>query len=116
MNLPDKYPEILVEMIEIMMPLLLLQTSVEQAEHLAYTIAEAFRKELGGMPIYLSKGQEFELSQRDLALWNDYTGRNIHELVKKYNVSAQWVYSVVKRARALDLKTRQGDLFGNDEG
>ncbi|EFG6140868.1 DNA-binding protein, partial [Escherichia coli] len=39
---------------------------------------------------------------------------NHHELARKFGVSLQWVYSVVKRVRKEELDRMQGRLFDED--
>ncbi|HDS6857734.1 TPA: DNA-binding protein, partial [Enterobacter asburiae] len=39
---------------------------------------------------------------------------NHHELARKFGVSLQWVYSVVKRVRKEELDRMQGKLFDGD--
>ncbi|EIS0892410.1 DNA-binding protein, partial [Salmonella enterica] len=44
----------------------------------------------------------------------EFDGRNHHELARKFGVSLQWVYSVVKRVRKEELDRMQGKLFDGD--
>ncbi|EDJ7116989.1 DNA-binding protein, partial [Escherichia coli] len=44
----------------------------------------------------------------------EFNGRNHHELARKFGVSLQWVYSVVKRVRKEELDRMQGKLFADE--
>ena len=41
----------------------------------------------------------------------DFTGANHSELARKYGVSLQWIYKIVKTVRQEELARRQGDMF-----
>lgn len=73
------------------------------AHALAHNIAQAW----GGLNVYFPKRDSVALNARDQAIWDEFNGDNHSELAKKYNVSVQWVYKVVKRKRAADIQSRQ---------
>ncbi|MBE8614120.1 DNA-binding protein, partial [Morganella morganii] len=54
------------------------------------------------------------VSQRDREIFNEFDGRNHHELARKFGVSLQWIYSVVKRVRKEELDRMQGKLFDGE--
>ncbi|MCN2537284.1 DNA-binding protein, partial [Escherichia coli] len=59
-------------------------------------------------------GMVWKVSQRDREIFREFNGRNHHELARKFGVSLQWVYSVVKRVRKEELDRMQGRLFDED--
>jgi len=83
----------------------------ETARTIAHIVAETLRKSWGGMQIYICKGHEYELSHRDLEIWAEFTGRNHHDLCRKYDMSLQRLYRIIAVQRQQALKERQGDLF-----
>lgn len=83
----------------------------ETARTIAHIVAETLRKNWGGMQIYICKGHEYELSQRDLNILNEFTGRNHHALCRKYNMSLQRLYAIIKVQHKKRLRENQGDLF-----
>ncbi|HEL5982467.1 TPA: DNA-binding protein, partial [Escherichia coli] len=48
-------------------------------------------------------------------IFREFNGRNHHELARKFGVSLQWVYSVVKRVRKEEISRLQGQLFEDDD-
>ncbi|MEH5865258.1 Mor transcription activator family protein, partial [Escherichia coli] len=57
----------------------------------------------------------WKVSQRDREIFREFNGRNHHELARKFGVSLQWVYSVVKRVRKEEISRLQGQLFEDDD-
>jgi Mor family transcriptional regulator len=70
--------------------------------------------ELGPDLVYIPKGLEFEVTEKHKAIYKDFDGRNMHEVVAKHKVSPQWVYSICARIRKAELADRQGKLPGFD--
>ena len=74
----------------------------------------------GGQNVYFPMGMVWKVSQRDREIFLEFDGRNHHELARKFGVSLQWIYSVVKRVRKEELDRMQGKLFEegapDDEG
>lgn len=68
--------------------------------------------ELGPDLVYIPRGLEFEVTKKHRAIYEDFNGRNMHEVVAKHKVSPQWVYSICARIRKADLADRQGTLPG----
>ncbi|KDT42068.1 mor transcription activator family protein [Escherichia coli 3-105-05_S4_C2] len=68
----------------------------------------------GGQNVYFPMGMVWKVSQRDREIFREFNGRNHHELARKFGVSLQWVYSVVKRVRKEELDRMQGKLFADE--
>ncbi|MCZ6928699.1 transcriptional regulator [Serratia marcescens] len=71
----------------------------------------AISKQIGGMQIYLPRGQVLECLVRDMKIWRDFDGRNIHDLVERYHVTYKTVYKAIKRMRKLEHRKNQPSLF-----
>ncbi|WP_330166238.1 Mor transcription activator family protein, partial [Escherichia coli] len=69
----------------------------------------------GGQNVYFPMGMVWKVSQRDREIFREFNGRNHHELARKFGVSLQWVYSVVKRVRKEEISRLQGQLFEDDD-
>ncbi|MEN1655852.1 Mor transcription activator family protein, partial [Pseudomonas aeruginosa] len=65
--------------------------------------------------VYFPMGMVWKVSQRDREIFREFNGRNHHELARKFGVSLQWVYSVVKRVRKEEISRLQGQLFEDDD-
>jgi len=109
----DNYPEILQDLRDQVLDVLKSKNmDTSAATEAAFEVAEKIRKNWGGMPIYICKGQDFELSQRDMQIWADFDGRNHHALCRKYDISIQRLYKIIKVQRQKALRDSQRDLFG----
>lgn len=107
MQLPEKYPEILADIVRLLADRLR-QHLPDAAEVLALDLAEDLRRKFGGGLIYLPKGHDYERHHRNLALWREFNGRNHRELARRYGVTVATVYDVVaaervRRQASLDL-------------
>ena len=61
----------------------------ERAEHVGNEIANRMAAHWGGQLIYFPIGTAIKLSARDLAIWNDFTGKNHSDLARKYGTLHQ---------------------------
>jgi len=106
------YPEILQDLRDD-----ITQTMAEQgidsalATQIAHSAVERTRKNWGGMLIYICKGKEYELNQRDQEIWAQFTGNNHHTLCQRFGISLQRLYRIIAIQRQQDLKARQRDMF-----
>lgn len=74
-------------------------------------LVTAISRHIGGMQVYFPKGQVLEYLVRDMAIWRDFTGNNIPELVERYHVTYKTVYKAIKRMRRLEHRKHQMPLF-----
>ncbi|EEQ6524719.1 DNA-binding protein [Escherichia coli] len=81
------------------------------AEQIAVAVANHMMQAWGGQTIYLPKGMVFMTSARDYKIWQECDGRNYRELAKKYNLTLQWIYKVVKKIQRSESARRQLPLF-----
>ncbi|HEU4601560.1 MAG TPA: Mor transcription activator family protein [Steroidobacteraceae bacterium] len=86
-------------------------SSEQDAARIAYEAAETVRRTIGGHQIYLPKGKRYELSQRDLQIWNDFNGRNIHMLARKHDLTVKQIYAIIAKVRLQQSKRVQPDFF-----
>ncbi|MPW30477.1 hypothetical protein F9L16_15935 [Agarivorans sp. B2Z047] len=77
----------------------------------ALAIVRKFAQNFGGESLYLPKASALENHFRNFAVWNDYTGNNIHLLCRKYKLSEPALYRIIANMRELEKKRRQPDLF-----
>ncbi|ALS60703.1 Mor transcription activator family protein [Pandoraea norimbergensis] len=83
----------------------------ELAVQVAREIADRMAAHWGGQNIYFPMGLSYKLSQRDRQIYDDFNGANHSELARKYGVSLQWIYKIVKTVRQEEMARRQGDMF-----
>ncbi|MGL9773664.1 MAG: Mor transcription activator family protein [Sodalis sp. (in: enterobacteria)] len=102
-----------------------LELLVELAEHTAQTVrqiidvdpavASQMMTVWGGQNVYFLMGLIWKVSQRDREIFADFNNYNHHALARKYKVSLQWIYSVVKRVKKEELARIQGSLFEDED-
>lgn len=72
----------------------------------------AITRHIGGMQIYVPRGQRLEFLVRDMQIWRDYCNRaSIDNLVTRYHVTYKTVYKAIRRMRRLEHKKYQPSLF-----
>ncbi|MCN1890813.1 DNA-binding protein [Escherichia coli] len=84
------------------------------ADQIGQAVANRMMQVWGGQNVYFPMGMVWKVSQRDREIFREFNGRNHHELARKFGVSLQWVYSVVKRVRKEELDRMQGKLFADE--
>lgn len=85
--------------------------SDEAANALGTDVAMRMVEQWGGQQLYMPKGIRIEASRLHQQIYEDWKGRNHRELARKYGISLQFVYRVIKVMRKADLNRRQGDMF-----
>lgn len=73
--------------------------------------AEFLRGHWGGQNVYMPKGTLYELSERDLEIWDRWNGRNVLELCREYDISRQRLYQIIAAAREREVAKRQLSLL-----
>ena len=75
---------------------------------IAHKLKSHFRKHWGGQNIYFTKSKD--LSKRDQAIYEEYDGRNKVELLRKYDMSEQTFYKIIKKVRSEYVAKQQISL------
>ena len=85
----------------------------EKAEQLGREIAERMAGHWGGQNIYFPMGLSMKLSKRDQQIYDEFMKGNPRhdDLARKYGVSIQWIYRILKIKKAEDIAARQHNLF-----
>ncbi|BFU65363.1 Mor transcription activator family protein [Rodentibacter abscessus] len=83
------------------------------AQQIAIEVANHIAQCWGGEVIYIPRNLVLLLSERDRKIFNEFNGSNQRELARKYNVSMQWVYHIIKKITKEEIARRQYDMFGN---
>lgn len=80
----------------------------EQADAIADACTDSVAKEWGGLSVYIGKGTHMNISRRDLAIYQECTGKNHQELAHKYGVTKVWVYAILRRVKQ-QLEAQAGE-------
>ncbi|MDP3714945.1 MAG: Mor transcription activator family protein [Burkholderiales bacterium] len=106
------YPELLADLASRAEQLLRAEgLGEEQAKTIAFKLSESVRQHWGGQLIYVPMGTDFEITQRDVAMWEKFDGRNHEALAREFGMSLQHVYRVVKKMGRIARARDQRDLF-----
>jgi Mor family transcriptional regulator len=74
------------------------------------TLARRMCQHWGGLILYFPKGDYFLRRERDLKIFNEFTGSNVPELAQKYDTSVQHIYRIIEWMRADEMARRQPEL------
>ncbi|EMW2841666.1 DNA-binding protein, partial [Yersinia enterocolitica] len=92
----------------------IIEIDIAVADQIGEAVANRMMQVWGGQNVYFPMGMVWKVSQRDREIFLEFDGRNHHELARKFGVSLQWVYSVVKRVKREELDRMQGKLFDGE--
>lgn len=108
---PEGYHELLAEMLTTLaVELHDAGLDTTSANDIAWRTTEVFRDRWGGQNIYIGQGLSFESLQRYKQIWDKFTGDNVAELARHFDLSEQAVYKAIRIMREQDRQARQGML------
>lgn len=111
-ELTNRWPTLLVEVIDVMQAELQRQQFAEtQAKLTASKLVGVMAHYFGGKSFYLPAGDKIKEALRDVQIYQEFTGNNVRELIKKYRLSESTIYAILRTQRALQRKRHQMDLF-----
>ncbi|MDF2415850.1 Mor transcription activator family protein [Aeromonas sp. 1HA1] len=112
-ELTAKWPKALAELVDVLAcELARGGMAQEQARAQARKLALVQAHYMGGRAYYIPTGEHLKAALRDRAIWDEFNGRNIDQLARKYGLSVPQTYAVVAEQRLLTRKRIQGELFG----
>ena len=82
-----------------------------KAREVSKKVARFITSNWGGQLIYIPKNLLGQISERDLQIYRDFDGRNHAALSRKYNLTVQQVYRIVKEVGSRERAKNQADLF-----
>ena len=88
-----------------------LQIDPELAHTIGVQVAGYITSNWGGQLIYIPKNHSGQLSSRDLEIYAAFNGRNHTLLAKKYDLTVQHIYRIVKEVGEREYAKRQNPLF-----
>ncbi|MCB1950154.1 Mor transcription activator family protein [Nitrosomonas sp.] len=83
----------------------------DTAEHVGHEVALRVAQRLAKQLVYIPSAENFLKHGRDEEIWRDFSGGNHNELARKYGISVQWVYRIIKKMHQIKSKEVQGSLF-----
>jgi mor transcription activator family protein len=83
------------------------------AEKVSEVVVDYVLDEFGGENIYIPRNISGRARARNRKIYEEWSGNNHEELAKKYNITRQRVYAIIKEERQRIFAEKQADLFGN---
>ena len=80
-------------------------------DYIAENVAQQICQHWGGMSVYIPKGLQFQTNNRNIEIFNKFTGNNHIELAREYGLSVQQIYSIIKIIHEAEKKRTQPDIF-----
>lgn len=106
------YPELLADLADqVAAKIAEMGVDVERAAEIGFAAAEHIRINWSGQSLYLPKGVQYQLSRRDIDIFERFNGTNHEALAREYNLTVMRIYQIVKAVRAEMIRKRQGSLF-----
>lgn len=106
------YPELLADLADqVAAKLAELGTDMEKAADIGFAVAEHIRGNWSGQSLYLPKGVQYDISRRDIEIFERFNGTNHEALAREYNLTVMRIYQIIKAVRAALIAKRQGALF-----
>lgn len=87
------------------------QLDQQTAENIGMIVAMKIGQSWGGLNLYMPKALELFACEREKQIYNEFNGVNHAYLAKKYGLSLQWIYKIVKRVQKEETAKRQFDMF-----
>ena len=110
----ERVPELVRDLEDQITHYLLQETSIDRSRAILISkkVARHITANWGGQLLYIPKNHGGQLSERDMQIWSEFNGRNHNDLVKRYDLTLQQIYRILKDIGELERAKTQGDLFG----
>lgn len=109
----ERVPELVADLEDQTAACLIAELAMEKSRALevAKKVARHITNNWGGQLIYIPKYHFGQLLERDRKLYEEFNGHNHAALSKKYNLTVQQVYRIVKEVGMRERAKNQSDLF-----
>lgn len=110
----ERVPELVADMEDQTAACLTRELKIERrrAAEIAKKVVRHITDNWGGQLIYIPKNLLGHVSERDMKIYQEFNGKNHGQLSKKYNLTEQHIYRIVKDVGIRETAKRQTDLFG----
>ena len=81
------------------------------AEQCGEVIANHLAEHWAGQHITIPKDYAHKISARNLQIWEEFDGSNHRELAKKYGITPNAIYRIIKQTHRLAMNATQADFF-----
>lgn len=87
----------------------------EQATEVARQATNSICHRFARQAIYIPTDVQFDLTKRDLDLYQAWNGQNMDELIDRFKLSAVQIYKIVKQVRAAQRAKNEPQLPGFED-
>lgn len=81
------------------------------SDQLGSALADHLAEHWAGQIITIPRDYAFKLSERDLKIWEEFDGHNHSQLARKYDLSVNAIYRLLKRTHRRAMSLKQNDMF-----
>ena len=108
----DRIPELVTDLQDqVEHKLIALKVDALTAKSIGVEVAAYITCNWGGQLIYIPKNHNGQLNARDIQIYAQFNGRNHAALAKKFDLTVQQIYRIVKEVGERERAKNQGDLF-----
>lgn len=108
--LQSRWPETLQSLSELLR-VTLDAKGIKDSAKLADALATTLGTYLGGRHLYIPTGERLKAALRDIAIWRDFTGRNLEQLARQYGLTERRIAQILQAQRQAEKARRQRQLF-----
>jgi len=84
----------------------------DRRDDIAAAVIEGFVGRWGGLTIYIPQGWMYDNNSRDEQIYAQFNGSNTMHLARKYDLSMQQIYNIIRKQRQLLIDKYQTRLPG----
>lgn len=108
----DRIPELVTDLQDqVAARLVELKIDAQAAKVIGIQVAEYVTSNWGGQLIYIPKNHNGQLNARDVQIYAQFNGRNHAALAKKFDLTVQQIYRIIKEVGERERAKNQGSLF-----
>ncbi|EKE75205.1 Mor transcription activator family protein [Gallaecimonas xiamenensis] len=85
--------------------------SEDDAKGLAKVAVVSQAHYMGGRTFYLPRDERLKKALRNIRIWQEFTGRNKHELLEKYQLTMSQLVNIINEQKALQTAKVQMQLL-----
>lgn len=113
MNNINNIPELVTDVVDKLTILFINEFKLDKptAMLIAHRAVRLITDDWGGQLIYIPKNMSGKLSERDINIWKDFNGKNHNELARRYDLTLQQIYKILREIGIREREKNQQDLF-----
>ncbi len=113
MNNMNNIPELVTDVVDKLTILFINEFKLDKptAMLIAHRAVRLITDDWGGQLIYIPKNMSGKLSERDINIWKDFNGKNHNELARRYDLTLQQIYKILREIGIREREKNQQDLF-----